>query len=180
MTLLQMTTKKKASELQELQSDKQKLSLTLDLISRMYPTHGKRLREVISMLLEGERIDQVARTYEEGEKYHIGLTSENFKLRRDLKKEQELIDLVNEKIEEPLAQIVTKLIRNANLREIQDQIDSLPSQATGKISDSQSIKLSIQEEKKNSVADQFNLEIQGFEIYEVSFDLKAKLGSLRK
>eukprot|EP01017_Pseudomicrothorax_dubius_P027662 TRINITY_DN3221_c0_g2_i2.p1 TRINITY_DN3221_c0_g2~~TRINITY_DN3221_c0_g2_i2.p1 ORF type:complete len:479 (+),score=61.79 TRINITY_DN3221_c0_g2_i2:50-1486(+) len=89
-----------------------------------FPNIGERLREVIIRLIKGEDIEAITTIYDENS---LVLRRENFRLVRDIKLEDSVIDLTKSKsMTEEMRDIVKMLVKSVDLSNIKTAISSLP------------------------------------------------------
>eukprot|EP01017_Pseudomicrothorax_dubius_P009765 TRINITY_DN1338_c0_g1_i1.p1 TRINITY_DN1338_c0_g1~~TRINITY_DN1338_c0_g1_i1.p1 ORF type:complete len:690 (+),score=219.51 TRINITY_DN1338_c0_g1_i1:72-2141(+) len=99
------------------------------LINKLNSTLGNfvnisgRLKAAVSLLLQCADIDQVARAFED---YPGSLSEEDFKPDRDLALEDQLVEMVRQRFESPIQEIMIKLLRRCSYSEVEEDLKKLP------------------------------------------------------
>eukprot|EP01017_Pseudomicrothorax_dubius_P012854 TRINITY_DN1546_c0_g1_i2.p1 TRINITY_DN1546_c0_g1~~TRINITY_DN1546_c0_g1_i2.p1 ORF type:complete len:200 (+),score=40.37 TRINITY_DN1546_c0_g1_i2:185-784(+) len=105
-------------------------TLQTEVINRLpehFPKIGQRLKEVVTMLLNGETIDNVAKRYDKDD---CILCGESFTMIRDIKMEDTLITEAKSKINNPeIENVIKMLVKRINLDDVKEALSSV-SQST--------------------------------------------------
>eukprot|EP01017_Pseudomicrothorax_dubius_P023479 TRINITY_DN25076_c0_g1_i1.p1 TRINITY_DN25076_c0_g1~~TRINITY_DN25076_c0_g1_i1.p1 ORF type:complete len:135 (-),score=25.02 TRINITY_DN25076_c0_g1_i1:341-745(-) len=126
MTILQVLFTLTVDQLQKIGREKPNLkSELIDKIPANFPSIGDRLKEVVTLLIEGEDIDTIAGVYFKNDRV---LCNEDFGMNRDKKAEDDLIGNISKLkiLNSEMTNILTYLVKGVNLRNINEALSLIP------------------------------------------------------
>eukprot|EP01017_Pseudomicrothorax_dubius_P033459 TRINITY_DN4484_c0_g2_i2.p1 TRINITY_DN4484_c0_g2~~TRINITY_DN4484_c0_g2_i2.p1 ORF type:complete len:487 (-),score=67.63 TRINITY_DN4484_c0_g2_i2:251-1711(-) len=110
--------------------DQSLYGIVIDSLPTRFPTIRLRLKTVVSMMIEGKDINQIAHAYDGNDSV---LAKETFVIRNDQKVEDSIVASLKSKIQdEEIKKILTMLVKHSDLSYVADALKSLHSSSNSK------------------------------------------------
>eukprot|EP01017_Pseudomicrothorax_dubius_P013254 TRINITY_DN1576_c0_g2_i1.p1 TRINITY_DN1576_c0_g2~~TRINITY_DN1576_c0_g2_i1.p1 ORF type:complete len:457 (-),score=59.73 TRINITY_DN1576_c0_g2_i1:95-1465(-) len=123
MAIIQVVKRSTTDQLKKYGANKASLrNEVLNNIPRDFPNIGRRLKEVLEMLIEGKDIDEIARVYGGNDPI---LYLEDFGMIRDKKLENELVNaMATESLDDSIRKTITYLVKGVDLNSVKETLSS--------------------------------------------------------